>query len=47
MDGGSVAGAGKHEELSESCPLYAEMLAAQNAVDNWEIKEDLGCGGDA
>jgi ATP-binding cassette subfamily B protein len=47
MDGGRVAGAGKHEELSESCPLYAEMLAAQDAVDNWEIKADFGCGGAA
>jgi ATP-binding cassette subfamily B protein len=47
MDGGSVAGAGKHEYLSESCPLYAEMLAAQDAADNWEIKADFGCGGDA
>ncbi|MDR1514617.1 MAG: ABC transporter ATP-binding protein/permease, partial [Synergistaceae bacterium] len=47
MDGGRVAGAGKHEELSESCPLYAEMLAAQDAVDNWEIKAHFGCGVEA
>jgi ATP-binding cassette subfamily B protein len=45
MDGGSVAGAGKHEDLSENCPLYAKMLAAQDAVDHWEIKADFG--GDA
>jgi ABC-type transport system involved in cytochrome bd biosynthesis fused ATPase/permease subunit len=47
MDNGSVAGVGKHEDLSENCPLYAEMLAAQDAVDNWEIKANFGCGGDA
>jgi ATP-binding cassette subfamily B protein len=45
MDGGRVVGAGRHEDLAENCPLYAEMLAAQDAVDNWEIKSDLTHGG--
>jgi ATP-binding cassette subfamily B protein len=44
MDGGGVAGVGKHEYISESCPLYAEMLAAQDIVDNWEIKADFDSG---
>jgi ATP-binding cassette subfamily B protein len=39
MDGGCVVAAGKHEELRQFCPLYAEMVAAQENVDNWEIKE--------
>jgi ATP-binding cassette subfamily B protein len=44
MDGGRVDGAGKHGELVESCPLYAGMCAAQDAVDNWDIKTDSVCG---
>jgi ATP-binding cassette subfamily B protein len=47
MDGGIVVGAGKHEDLSENCLLYAEMLAAQGAVDNWEVKADFDRGGGA
>jgi ATP-binding cassette subfamily B protein len=38
MDGGRIAAAGKHGELIENCPLYAEMVVAQEAVDQWEIK---------
>jgi ATP-binding cassette subfamily B protein len=44
MDKGGVAAAGKHEELLKSCPLYAEMVAAQEAVDLWEIKAQAACG---
>jgi ATP-binding cassette subfamily B protein len=44
MDRGHVAAAGKHGELIESCPLYAEMVAAQEAVDQWEIKAQAACG---
>ena len=40
MDGGLLVAAGKHEELRQSCPLYADMVAAQENVDNWEIKEE-------
>jgi ATP-binding cassette subfamily B protein len=43
MDGGGKVAAGKHGELIESCPMYAEMVAAQNAVDNWEIKANFAC----
>jgi ATP-binding cassette subfamily B protein len=43
MDGGVKVAAGKHGELIESCPIYAEMAAAQNAVDNWEIKANFAC----
>jgi ATP-binding cassette subfamily B protein len=44
MDGGNKVAAGKHRELIESCPMYAEMVAAQNAVDNWEIKANSAGG---
>ena len=44
MDRGRIAAAGKHGELIESCPLYAEMVAAQEAVDRWEIKAQAACG---
>jgi ATP-binding cassette subfamily B protein len=43
MDSGGKVAAGKHGELIESCPIYAEMVAAQNAVDNWEIKANFSC----
>lgn len=44
MDRGRIAAAGKHGELMESCPLYAEMVAAQEAVDQWEIRAEPVCG---
>jgi ATP-binding cassette subfamily B protein len=44
MDGGHIAAAGKHGELIKNCPLYADMVAAQEAVDRWEIKEQAACG---
>jgi ATP-binding cassette subfamily B protein len=44
MDRGRIAAAGKHGELIESCPLYAEMVAAQEAVDKWEIRAQAPCG---
>jgi ATP-binding cassette subfamily B protein len=47
MDGGRIAAAGKHGELIENCPLYAEMVAAQEAVDQWEIKAAAVHGEDA
>lgn len=40
MDGGRRIAAGKHEKLQQSCQLYAGMVAAQESVDNWEIKEE-------
>jgi ATP-binding cassette subfamily B protein len=42
MDGGHIAAAGKHGELIENCPLYAGMVAAQEAVDKWDIKLQEG-----
>ena len=39
MDEGSVVASGKHMELLDSCPLYADMVKAQNEVDHWEIKQ--------
>lgn len=40
LDSGKVVGKGKHKELLESCPLYSKMLAEQNKVDSWQIKEE-------
>jgi ATP-binding cassette subfamily B protein len=42
MDKGRVIAAGKHGELIDICPLYAEMVAAQEVVDQWEIKTSCG-----
>ena len=47
MDQGRVIAAGKHGELIKNCPLYAEMVAAQEAVDQWEIKAKLSAGENA
>jgi ATP-binding cassette subfamily B protein len=46
MDGGRVAGVGQHGELVGSCPLYADMCAAQDAVDSWDIRMDFDRGED-
>lgn len=40
MDDGRVVAAGRHKELLQSCPLYVDMVTAQENVDKWEIKED-------
>lgn len=39
MREGRIAGAGTHEELMSTCPLYQEMVARQKQVDNWDIRE--------
>jgi ATP-binding cassette subfamily B protein len=39
MDNGHMAAAGSHEDLMNGCVLYREMMAAQEQVDSWEIKE--------
>ncbi|ERL12936.1 ABC transporter, ATP-binding protein [Coriobacteriaceae bacterium BV3Ac1] len=39
MREGRVAGAGTHEELMYTCPLYQEMVVRQRQVDSWDIKE--------
>ena len=39
MREGCIAGAGTHEELMSTCPLYQEMVAKQKQVDNWDIRE--------
>ena len=39
MREGRIAGAGTHEELMSTCPLYQEMVANQKQVDNWDIRE--------
>jgi ATP-binding cassette subfamily B protein len=44
MDRGRVAAAGKHGELIKNCPRYTEMVRAQEAVDQWEIKAKAFCG---
>ncbi len=40
MDKGLVLDAGRHEELMERCQLYQNMVAAQNKVDTWNLKEE-------
>ena len=39
MREGRIAGAGTHEELMSTCPLYQEMVAKQKQVDSWDIRE--------
>ena len=39
MREGRIAGAGTHEELMSTCPLYQEMVAKQKQVDNWDIRK--------
>lgn len=39
MREGRIAGAGTHEELMSTCPLYQEMVSNQKQVDNWDIRE--------
>ena len=39
MDSGRVIDTGTHARLMEHCPLYQKMVADQNKVDNWNIKE--------
>lgn len=39
MDKGRVVASGKHTELLDFCPHYADMVKAQNKVDHWEIKQ--------
>ncbi|RDB55464.1 ABC transporter ATP-binding protein [Paraeggerthella hongkongensis] len=39
MEEGRVAGFGTHEELMGACALYREMVAKQEQVDNWDIRE--------
>ncbi|EHQ91064.1 ABC transporter ATP-binding protein [Desulfosporosinus youngiae] len=39
MDQGCMAASGKHSKLLDTCPLYSDMVKAQNEVDHWEIKQ--------
>lgn len=39
MREGRIAGAGTHEDLMRTCPLYQEMVDKQKQVDNWDIRE--------
>ena len=38
MSSGRAIATGTHEELSRDCPLYRELLAAQSAVDEWDLR---------
>ncbi|MBQ9237762.1 MAG: ABC transporter ATP-binding protein [Treponema sp.] len=40
MDKGTVLDAGTHEALMARCSLYQDMVAAQNKVDEWDLKAD-------
>lgn len=39
MDDGKIVAGGTHGELLAGSPLYQKMVADQNKVDNWNIKE--------
>jgi ATP-binding cassette subfamily B protein len=33
LDGGAIVGRGRHTELIETCPTYAEIVASQRAAE--------------
>ena len=37
MDGGRVRGRGSHEELMLTCPLYREMVEADERRGRWSV----------
>lgn len=39
IEQGELKGVGTHENLMGSCPLYAEMVAANERKDRWTIKQ--------
>ncbi len=39
MDKGAIVGKGTHDELISCCPLYKDMVKAQNKVDTWDLKK--------
>lgn len=41
MDQGKVLATGTHGTLLEICPLYRKMVAAQNKVDQWDLKQEV------
>ncbi len=41
MDKGTIVGTGAHSELVENCKLYADMVAAQNKVDAWDLRKEV------
>ncbi len=40
MDKGAVVGRGTHNKLLSNCPLYGDMVEAQNKVDRWNLREE-------
>ena len=38
IDKGEIAGAGTHAELMATCPLYKDMVAANERRDEWTIE---------
>lgn len=41
MDKGIVIDTGTHDELMQKCSFYKKMVAAQNKVDRWNLKEEV------
>ena len=39
IEQGELKGVGTHENLMGSCPLYAEMVAANERKDRWTINQ--------
>ncbi len=42
VDQGRLAGAGRHAELMEGCPLYREMIHANERRDSWAMRKKAG-----
>lgn len=40
MDKGTIAACGTHEQLMQTCELYRHMVAAQDKVDQWNLKQE-------
>ncbi|PIE52800.1 ABC transporter ATP-binding protein [Candidatus Fermentibacteria bacterium] len=40
IDKGMIAARGTDEELLSNCPLYADMVSAQNKVDSWKLRQE-------
>ena len=38
MDQGAIVARGTHKQLLNICPIYTEMVTAQNEVDHWMIR---------
>ena len=42
MNGGRLEAVGKHDELMQSCPLYRDMVNANERRDSWSMGKETG-----